>query len=62
MGEEPTKFDLAAAALTIETRKARDEARALGHEKLAWMLGKALDATFTLWKRVVAEEEKGVEG
>jgi hypothetical protein len=55
---EPTKLDLAAAALVVETKKLRNEARALGHENLAWRLGKALDGVFDVWKRVIAAEDQ----
>ena len=55
---EPDEFDLAAARLVRETRDMRDEARALGHEKQAWLLGQAFNRVFWLCAAMIASKTK----
>lgn len=62
VSEELTDFDMKAADLVVETKNLRNEARQLGHEKLALRLGLALNRLVVLWKDVIAAEEKRGEG
>jgi hypothetical protein len=56
VNDKPSEFDLAAARLLRETRDRRDEARQLGHEHLALLLGQARLKLIEMWERVIASE------
>lgn len=57
MTNQPDDFDLAAARLLRETRDRRDEARQLGHENLAYLLGRFMNRVIETWKQRAALDE-----